>query len=345
LETVAGKSIYQIKEDNRQPFRERLMADQMRSKILESVKITPTEVKAYFDKIPKDSLPFYESRLEVSQIVLNPKANKDVEEYVAAQLLDLKRQVETGGKKFGDLAKIYTQDPGSRETGGQYSINRNDKQWDPAFMNAVWRLKDGQISPVVKSKFGLHIIQMVTRVGDDAMVRHILIIPPVTETEVNIAKAKLDSIRTDIINNKIAFAQAVNKYSDDENGKFTGGHITNPQDGSILVTIDQLDKDLVVALKNMNPGDISKPVVYTDERGMQHVRIINFQTRTEPHVENLKDDYSVISSKALEEKKMQVLEKWFKSHIPTYYIHIDNDYSGCDSIKDWWSAANMASNQ
>ncbi len=344
LEEIAGKTIYQIKEDNRQPFKERLMADQMRSKILESVKITPTEVKEYFEKIPKDSLVYYESKVEVSQVVLNPKANKDVEEYVSTQLLDLKKQVESGGKKFADLARIYSQDPGSKESGGQYSINRNDKQWDPAFMAAVWRLKEGQVSPVVKSKFGLHIIQMVSRAGDDAIVRHILIIPPVTEAEVKIAKTRLDSIRADIINNKIAFAQAVNKYSDDDNGKFTGGRITSPQDGSTLITIDQLDKDLVVALKNMKPGDVSQPLAYTDERGMQHVRIVYFQSRTEPHVENLKDDYSIIASKALDEKKMQVLEKWFKSHIPTYYIRIDNDYAGCESIKDWWNASNMASN-
>ena len=345
LEEIAGKTIYQIKEDNREPFKERLMADQMRSKILESVKITPTEVKAYFDKIPKDSLPYFESKVEVSQVVLNPKANKDVEEYVSNQLLDLKKQVETGGKKFADLARIYTQDPGTKDNGGQYSINRNDKQWDPAFMAAVWRLKEGQISPVVKSKFGLHIIQMVSRAGDDAIIRHILIIPPVTDAEVNIAKARLDSIRTNIVNNKIAFAQAVNKYSDDDNGKFTGGAITDPQTGSTLVTIDQLDKDLVVALKNMQPGDVSQPIAYTDDRGMQHVRIVYFKTRTDPHVENMKDDYSIISNKALEEKKMQVLEQWFKTHIPTYYIHIDNDYAGCSSIKDWWNASNMASNQ
>src|SRR3954454_11787961 len=345
LEEIAGKTIYQIKEDNRQPFKERLMSDQMRSKILESVKITPTEVQAYFDKIPKDSLIYYESKVEVSQIVLNPKANKDVEEYVSNQLLDLKRQVETGGKKFADLARIYSQDPAVKENGGQYSINKNDKQWDPAFMQAIWRLKEGQISPVVRSKFGLHIIQMVSRAGDDAIVRHILIIPPVTDVEVNIAKARLDSIRTDIVNNKIAFAQAVNRYSDDDNGKFTGGAVTSPQDGSTLVTFDQLDKDLVVALKNMKPGDVSQPIAYTDERGTQHVRIIYYKTRTEPHVENIKDDYSAIAAKALDEKKMHVLEQWFKNHIPTYYIHIDNDYAVCESLKDWWNASNLASNQ
>ncbi len=344
LEEIAGKTIYQIKEDNRQPFKERKMADQMRSKILESVKITPTEVKDYFDKIPKDSLPFYESQVEVSQVVLNPKANKDVEDYVSTQLLDLKKQVETGVKKFADLARVYSQDPGSKDQGGQFSLNRNDHNIDPTFLAAAFRLKEGQISPVIKSKFGMHIIQMVSRAGDDAIVRHILIIPPVTNAEVAIAKTRLDSIRTDIVNNRASFSQAVNRYSDDDNGKFTGGAVT-AQDGSTFVTIDQLDKDLVVTIKNMKPGDISQPVAYTDERGTQHVRLIYFKTRTEPHVENMKDDYNKIAGKALDEKKMQVLEQWFKTHIPTYYIHIDNDYAGCNSIKDWWNASNMASSK
>ena len=344
LEEVAGKTIYQIKEDNRGPFRERQLANQMRSKILDNVKMTPTEVKDYFNKIPKDSLPYFESNLQVSQIVLMPKANKDVEQYVSGQLLDLKHQVESGAKKFDALARIYSQDPAIKENGGQYTVNRNDKQWDPSWMAAIWRLKEGQISPVVKSKFGLHIIQMVSRAGDDAIVRHILIIPPVTATETDMAKTRLDSVRNDIVTNKMSFNTAVNKYSDDNNSKFNGGAITAP-DGSPDVTIDQLDKDLVVQLQSLKPGDVSHAFAYADERGMQAVRIIYFKSRTEPHVENMRDDYDRIQKQALEEKKMRVLEKWFKDHIPTYYINIDKSYANCNSIKDWWDAANLASNK
>ena len=342
LEEVAGKTIYQIKEDNRAPFREQQLAKQMRSKILDNVKMTPTEVKDFFNKIPKDSLPYFESELEISQIVMMPKANKDVEEYVGQQLLDLKHQVESGAKKFDALARIYSQDPGSKDNGGQYSINRNDKQWDPAFMAAVWRLKEGQISPVVKSKFGLHIIQMVSRAGDDAIIRHILMIPPVTEAEINIAKAKLDSVRSEIVSNKMMFSSAVNKFSDDDNSKYTGGAITSTQDGSTQLTIDQLDKDLVVQLKNMKPGEISTPIAYTTDRGMQAVRIVYFKSRTEPHVMNMRDDYNKIAERALDQKKMLVLEKWFKDHIPTYYISIDKNYQGCSDIKPWWDAASLA---
>ena len=219
LEQIAGKTVYQLKEDLRQPFIERQLADKMRTQLLQNVKITPTEVKAFYDKIPKDSLPFYESQLEVGQIVIYPKANSDIEGYITNQLLDLKKQVESGQKKFADLAKVYSQDPGSKDNGGQYSINRNDKVWDPTFLAAAFKLKEGQVSPVIKTKFGLHIIQMVSRAGDDAVVRHILIVPSVTNTEITQAKQKIDSVRSKIIAGNITFNEAVNKYSEDDNTK------------------------------------------------------------------------------------------------------------------------------
>ena len=341
LEQIAGRSVYEIKEDLRQPFKEKTMAEKMQNKILENVKITPTEVKEYHDKIPKDSLLYYESELEVNELVMYPKANKDLEDYVASQLLDYKKQVESGQKKFDALARLYTQDPGSKDNGGQYSINRLDKSWDPAFIAAAFKLKEGQISPVVKSKFGLHIIQMISRAGDDAVVRHILLIPPVTDVEVKLGMEKLDSIRTRIVSGEMSFATAVTKFSDDENSKFNGGAIIGP-DGSIYVTIDKLDKDAVIALKGLNAGNISKPQTYVDERGRKTVRILYLKTRTEPHRENLKDDYNKIAQRALEIKKQNVLEKWFKDHIPNYYTTIDKEYMGCESIKEWINVASAS---
>ncbi len=343
LEQIAGKTVYQLKEDLRQPFTERQLADKMRNKILENVRITPTEVKAYFDKIPKDSLAFYESELEVGQIVLYPKANADVENYITDQLLSIKKQVESGQKKFADLAKIYSQDPGSKDNGGQYSINRNDKQWDPTFLAAAFKLKEGQISPVIKSKFGLHIIQMVSRAGDDAVIRHILIIPSVTDAEVKTAKAKLDSIRSKIVAGTITFNEAVNKYSEDDNTKYSAGRIISPATGATSVSIDQLDKDIVVNLKNMKAGDVSQPLSYTDERGRTAVRLVYFISQTQPHRENLKDDYDKVAQRALAEKKQSAMDTWFKQHIADFYIDIDDQYRKCGNLSAWWTSdANTA---
>ena len=344
LEQVAGKTIYEMKEDFRPPFREKKLAELMRNKIVDNIKITPTEVKDYFNKIPADSLIYYESEVEVGQIIIYPKPNKDIEEYVNQQLYGMKQQVESGQKKFADLAKIYSQDPGSKDNGGQYNINRNDKNWDPAFMAAAFKLKEGQVSPVIHSKFGLHIIQMVSRAGDDAVIRHILIIPSVTQSEINSAKNKLDSARSMIIAGNIAFGAAVNKYSEDENSNFTGG-LVMASDGATRITIDQLDKDMVVALKNMNPGDISQPQNYTDERGKTSVRIIFLKSRTEPHRENMKNDYDRIAQRALQIKKETLLENWFTHHVTDFYIDVDKGFSNCDNIKKWWNVPDSSADK
>ena len=341
LEEIAGKTIYQLKEDFREAFRDQKLAEEMQKKIVGNVKITPNEVRAYYAKIPKDSLPFYESEVEISQVVVIPKANKDVEEYVAKQMLDYKRQVESGKQKFEQLVKLYSEDPGSKDAGGQYTLNRNEKTWDPAFLSASFRLKEGQISPIVKSKYGLHIIQLVSRSGDEAVVRHILRIPPVTEDEIKETTAKLDSIKKALVAGSLSFNEAVSKFSDDENSKFSAGSVAGPN-GSVFLTIDMLDKDMVVALKNLKPGQYSAPQTYTDERNRKAVRLIYLKRRTEPHRENMLDDYNRIAQRAIEEKKSAALEKWFKDHIPTYYVSIDKDYAGCDGLNDWKAAAAKA---
>lgn len=344
LEEIAGKTVYQMKEDFKEALREQKLADQMRGKIVDNIKMTPTEVKAYYNKTPKDSLPFYESEIEVSQIVIHPKANKDVEEYVSKQLYDYKRQVESGSKKFEQLVKFYSEDPGKTENAGQYNLNRNDKNmWDPAFLSGAFRLKEGQISSVIKSKFGLHIIQMVSRSGDDAVVRHILRIPPVTDEEIKETKQKLDSIRKKLVDGSLAFGEAVSKFSDDDGSKFSAGAVSG-KDGSTYITMDQVDKEMVIALKDMKPGSFSQPQVFTDERGSKKVRIIYLKNRTEPHRENLKEDYNRVANRAMEDKKSGILEKWFKEHIPTYYISIDKSFSACTGLEEWRKAAIEARN-
>jgi peptidyl-prolyl cis-trans isomerase SurA len=310
----------------------------MQEKIVEKIKITPFEVRAFYNKIPVDSLPLYESEVSIAEIIMHPKANRDIEEYVIKQLSDYRRQIETGINKFDQLVKLYSEDPSSKENLGQFNINRNEKTWDPAFMAGSFRLKEGQISAPIKSKFGYHIIQLISRSGDDAVVKHILRIPPITKDEINITKNLLDSVKKEILANKMSFGEAVNKYSDDDGSKFSGGAVTGG-DGSSYVNIDQLDKDMVVMLKTLKPGDISDPQVYQDDRGRQTVRLIYFRERTSPHKENLREDYNRVSQRALEQKKVKQMESWFKEHIPNYYIYVDAEYQGCPELKDWAKVA------
>jgi peptidyl-prolyl cis-trans isomerase SurA len=344
LETVAGKTIYQIKDDARESVRENKLAQAMQRKIVENVRITPTEVEAFFNKIPKDSLPFFESQLEIGQIVIYPKPSHDLEKYVIDELNMYKRQVETGAATFDQLAKRYSEDPGSKDRGGQYQINRNEKTWDPAFLSGAFRLKNGEISNPIKGKFGYHIIQMVQRNGDDAIIRHILRRPPITETELTGARSKLDSARAKIIAGTLTFATAAGRYSEDEAAKFTGPYLTG-RSGSTYVTIDELDKDVVTQLGKMNIGDISQPVEFTNERGDKGVRILYLKSRSEPHRMNLKDDYDRIAQSALEEKKYAALDKWMTTHIPAYYIMVQSDEAAqCGQLQKWMAASTASNN-
>lgn len=334
LELVAGKTIYQIKDEARESIKENKLATAMQRKIVENVKITPTEVKVFFDRIPKDSLPFYESELEVGQIIVYPKASRDLEKYMIDELNNYKRQIENKTATFEQLAKRYSDDPGSKERGGQYEFTRGDKTVDPAFLAAAFRLKDGEISPVVKSKMGFHIILMEHRSGDNIIIRHILRIPPITQDEINISINKLDSVRSKIIAGVIGFNEAATKYSEDESAKYAGPFFMN-RDGAPYVTIDQLDKEIVANLGKMKVGEYSQPIVFTDERtGKKAVRIVYLKSRSEPHRMNMQDDYDKIAQLALEEKKSKELEKWMREKIPTYYIQVDNDVAqNCNNLQ------------
>ena len=326
VEELAGKSIYQIKEDARESVKEKKLAEAMQKKIVENTKITPMEVKTFFDRIPKDSLPFYESELEVGQIVVYPQASRDLEKYVIDELNHYKQLIESKSSTFEQMAKLHSEDPGSKDRGGEYQINRKDKSWDPSFIAAAFRLKDGEISSVVKTKFGYHIIQMVQRNGDEAVIRHILRTPPITEEETNAAISQIDSVRAKIIAGTMNFNQAALKYSQDEQQKFAGPFFTG-RDGSTYVTIDELDKD------------ISQPNVFTDEqRGKKGIRIVYLKSRSEPHRMNIKDDYNKIAQLALEEKKAKAMDKWLASKLPTYYIMIADDFSAsCPNVQKYVS--------
>ena len=338
VEELAGKTIYQIKDDARESIKEKKLAEAMQRKIVENVKITPAEVKIFFDRVPKDSLPFFESELEVGQIVIYPKASRDLEKYVVDELNNYKKQIETKVSTFDQIAKRVSEDPGSKDRGGQYEISRTDKAWDPSFMAAAFRLKDGEISPVVKTKFGYHIIQMVKRNGDEAVIRHILRIPPVTDEENNAAVSRLDSVRAKLIAGTMSFNQAALKYSDDESTKFAGPFFTG-RDGSTYVTIDALPKDVVAMLGKLKIGEFSQPTLFTDEQqGKKGVRIIYLKSRSEPHRMNLKDDYNKISQLALEEKKAKAMDKWLTTKIPGYYIMVADDFSAdCPSMLKYTS--------
>lgn len=344
MREVTGYSVYQLRERFREPIRDGLLAKAMREKIVNAVKVTPSEVKTFFDGIPKDSLPFFESELEIGSLVIFPKATYEMEKYATDKLLDYKKRIENKEAKFETLATLYSEDPSVKENGGVMVLNRNDKNmWDADFMAMAFRLKEGEVSTPFKSQFGYHIIQCIRRQGDNVTVQHILIKPAITAADLSGAMKKLDSIRANIIAGKYNFGEAVAEYSDAQMAKFDGGMRQNKTNGSTLITIDQLDdpsdRSIVLMLDSLKPGEVSAPERFSDDQKGQGARLIYLKSRSKPHRMNLTDDYSRIQTQAMERKKAIALNKWLKEKIPSFYVHVEDEYRQCPNISQWLSEA------
>ncbi len=335
LEEMAGKTVYQLKDDYRPMFRDKLIADRMQNQVMSNIKITPQEVKAFYEKIPKDSLPFYPSMVEVGHIVFKPNVNKEVEEYAIQQLRDLRKEIVTGRATFELMAMTKSEDPGSKDNGGELGVMGRD-ELDPEFAAAAFKLQNGEMSDVVKSSYGFHIIQMVNRQGEKAKLRHILIKPLITSDVIKITLEKADSVRAQLISGTLKFSEAINKYHSDDATKYTGGMFSDPQTGGSLIPIESLEPSVAILINEMKPGEFSKPYEYKDEKsGDRLVRIVYLKNRTEPHKANLKEDYSKIQQAAFAEKQTSFLLKWLDSRIPTFYIKIDEEFNDCPNIAKW----------
>lgn len=340
LEQQMGKTVFQMKNENRDAIKEQLVADKMKGQILNTVKITPSEVKRYFDKIPIDSLPFLPASVEVGQIVIDPPISPELDNYARTKLEDIRKQITVENKSFEAMAGLYSTDPGSRDNGGDLGmVNRTDMV--PEFSAAAFKLQNGEISSIVKTKFGYHIIQMVGRKGDQAHLRHILIRPERSSADFKAALAKLDSVRAELVSGKITFPIAVGKYSTDENTKMLGGMLGNPRTGSTQRQISELDPAMVLVLDSLQQGGYSQPQMFTDpQTGDKSCRIIYLKTRTQPHKANLHDDYGNVQDVALKQKQNEKLNSWLEEKLPSYYIKIDKEYQSCAELAPWIAAMN-----
>ena len=335
LEEATGKTVYQLKDDYRDIYSDKLMAEQMQDKILRNVKITPGEVQVFYDQQSQDSLPFFPATLEAGQIVIEPKATAELDSYAHNRMDTLRAQIVSGGRDFETMAGIYSEDPGSRDNGGLIAgVTREG--FAPEFVQAAFKLKVGEISPVVKTQFGYHIIQMIARKSPDEVdVRHILIVPTITNVDLGVALKRLDTVRAELISGKLSFSEAVGKYSNDDASKMTGGMIADPQTGGTTLQVDQLDPAMALMMDSMQVGQYSQPQTFRTERGGISTRIVYLRTRTAPHKANLRDDYGRIQAVALGNKKQQKLQSWLAEKIPTYYIRIDPAYQICPTLKPW----------
>jgi peptidyl-prolyl cis-trans isomerase SurA len=337
LEAAANKTVNQIREDIREPFNDRMLTNKLRNNIQDTLTVTPGEVQACYNKIPKDSLPYIEATFKLYQLVINPKPSAGAEQDAFTRLTTWKHQVETGAKTMDKLARLYSQDAGSRDYGGIYSVNINDKQWDSTWFAAIWKLSVGQVSPIVQSSQGFHIIQLVSRDGEYAVIRHIQLMPATSQSFIANTKALLDTVRLNILDGRLSFKEAVEKYGNSVTSS-NGGAVLLPVTGSPFVTLDNLDRDMATLVKNMRNGEVSTPQVYTDDRLQTAIRIVYLQSTTAEHIENLQEDYDDVARQVLNKKKEQVLHQYILNNIQHLNVHIAETYKACPNIGPWVAA-------
>ena len=338
LEQFLGRSLIQYKDEIRPDIREGMVADKMKQKITEKVNVTPQDVEAYFNKIPKDSLPTFNKEVEIGQVVFQPKLNKDEKDYYRQKAEGLRARVKAG-EDFGTLARLYSQDPGSAPQGGDLGFaDRNAYVKD--FAAWAFKLKAGEISPVFETDYGFHFLQVIERRGEQVHVRHILIEPVITAASLDRAKAKADSVyNLMIINAKIGFSAAASYYSDDKDTKYNGGMMLNAQDvqnRSTMIPSDKLDPQVALLIDTMKVGEISKPQMFTDvTNGKKTYKILYLKSVTDAHKANLTQDFARIKDAAFNDKINRTVSEWFEKRRKETYIKIDPQYQSCPQLQGW----------
>jgi peptidyl-prolyl cis-trans isomerase SurA len=336
LEEIYGKSIGDIKAANREKIRNNQLASSMMAKIIANVKVTPTDVKNYYETIPVDSLPYFSAEVELAQIIIEPKISKESKQAAFEKISELRKRIVQDGDKFSTLALIYSDDKGSAIKGGELGYFGRGMMV-PEFEGMAFRLKPDSVSKVIETKFGYHIIQVIQRKGEEVNARHILIMPKIYASDVQLASDKADSIVNLIKTDSISFEEAAKKFSSDEFTRGSGGFIGSGGLGNTHIPVDELSKELNISVQSMEKGEITAPELITlpgpDQK--KAWRIFYLKSETPPHRANLKDDYQKLQAMAFEKKQQQTKEKWVERYRKQFYIHITSPYNDCPQLKPW----------
>lgn len=335
FEEYYGQTVNEVREQFRGDLEDQITVERMQGQIMNSVKITPSEVKDFFGQIPVDSLPYFSSEVELGEIVYIPKVNAEEKEAARQKLEDIRTRIVDGGEKFEELAAIFSDDPGSGRAGGDLGwATRNT--FVPEFEATAYGLENGEIAPVIETQFGFHLIQLLERRGNSIHARHILVKPKITEADMELAKAELDSARQLILSDSISFSLAVKKYSDEDQQSYNNdGNMVNPKTGNTFFEIGDLDPDIYFAIDALEEGDLSEPVLFQQQTGESAYRMVLIRSRTKPHKANLAQDYSKIQKAALESKKGSFISNWVKEKVDNTYIFVEPRFEGCPSLVNW----------
>ena len=335
------KVIKYYKKDSEEEFRsyffdilkENKLTSEMQKKIVDGVEITPEEVRNFFKRIPKDELPLFGAEMEVAQIVVEPKITQVEKQKVIDRLNGFKKDIQEGSS-FATKAVLYSQDPGSRSSGGFYKMTRKTP-FVKEFKDVAFSLDEGEISEPFETEYGYHIIYLEKIKGQELELRHILLTPTVTKESLDEAKEKITLIRKRIVDKEISFADAARSTSDQKETRANGGVLINPNTQDTRFELTKMDPTLYSQVSNLKDNEISMPILDETPSGKKQYKIITVTNRINEHTADYAQDYVKIKDLALKEKQIKAIAKWFDEKIKETYIKIVGEYRECDFTNNW----------
>ena len=338
LEEYRKMSMTQIRQSLRDDFKNSQLAQRMRDKLVEDIKVSPAEVRQYFKEMPEDSIPFVPTEVEVQIITRTPRIKIEETNRVKDELRKYTERVTSGETTFQTLARFYSEDPGSARFGGEMDyVGRG--MLDPAFAAVAFNLTDPKkISKIVESEFGFHIIQLVDKRGDKIKVRHILRKPRVDQEDIDEAISMLDSLVTDITNNKFSFDEAATFVSDDKDTRSNKGLMVNSTEmgRTSKFRMQDLPTEVARAVEQLKVGEISPAFTMTNSRGKTVCAVVKLKARTEGHRATITEDFQIMKDVVLEKRKSEFIQNWVKEKIKKTYVRMKDRYKGCDYEYEGW---------
>ena len=332
LEKYYNKSMTEIKEEMFRMRKDQMLVDQVQQAMLANVEVTPAEVRKCYYDLPHDSIPMVNSKYEIAHIVKKPDISLDQKLEVKDRLYKMRKRI-LDGERFSTLALLYSEDPGSAKKGGELGFHGRG-EFAPEFEAAAFNLRDGEISEVIETEFGFHIIQMIERRGEFINVRHILLTVKVSPEALQEAYDELDSIAQLIHDDSLTFDEAVRQFSD-EKDRISGGILVNQVSGGTLFDASELDQQVSYTINRMKVGELSEPVPMKTSDNRDAYRLLYLKRKTAPHKANLKDDYTLIRDWAMQKKREDIINKWIADKSKKAYIRVIDEFKDCDFMFDW----------
>ena len=332
------------KKKDEQSFRQELfeinrinqLSETMQTSIIDEIEITPEEVRVFFENIPRYDLPIFGAELEISQIVVKPEISQEDKNKIIQRLESIKNDVVVNGSSFATKAILYSQDPGSRSSGGKYTLNRSRKnQMVKEFEDVAYRLKQGEVSEPFETDFGWHIVKVDKVRGQEIDVRHILLKPEVSNNALLEAKKKIDLIKKRIEDKELTFEEAAKSLSDEKATKNNGGVLINPTTGDTRFELTKIDPVLYTQIQRLKDNEVSAPLLEQDNVGSSSYKIIKVSNRYDEHVADYSKDFLKIKELALKEKQLNTIQTWMTEKIIETYISVNQDSRECNFANKW----------